>query len=203
MSRFGLCIPCYEQGLQVEAVQLLDGDGYCRACLRTAGGGAVLAPMPELTTPSAVTLCGRGCGKVTHRGRCSGETRTLPGPPVPHAGIASEPLQPVTLPNVSKQEKRRKAPMDVLEATVIPRREMPVAKTPMRKVTGRLGDLWERLLILPPNCVLQVKNRDRHHAGSTARHIRKKAKKVGRAVSVEIHETDLFFYLEEPSGKAG
>ena len=76
-TRLGFCGRCAEQGREVAAVQILDGDAYFRACLRTAGESLTpeLPALPLLRVPkvgSNLLLCVKGCGQHRHRGRCHG-----------------------------------------------------------------------------------------------------------------------------------
>ena len=90
----GYCIPCHDRGATVQAVAVVDGDGLCGVCLR-AGGNAVPTPSAKPVPLAApVVLCGRGCGKPSHRGLCAGGRKpAVPplSPPVP-APVAASPL---------------------------------------------------------------------------------------------------------------
>ena len=94
MAHIKLCVPCGEQGREVPAAQILDGEGFCRACLRTAGGQVVPEqPAVRLVPPPKVAinpmLCVKGCGMERHRGRCFGPYISRTYTPQKMAGLCT------------------------------------------------------------------------------------------------------------------
>lgn len=69
------CLTCATSNPRREtpATTTVDGDPMCGACAVAAGGVFVERP-----TPTKPTLCTRGCGRPTHRGRCQQWLPKLP-----------------------------------------------------------------------------------------------------------------------------
>lgn len=104
MSRsLGVCIPCYDKGIEMPAVLIIDGDGHCAACARGTGaatpepenpynvevtrkpdppavkplrGEACLKSLKDSEARRTTARCTRGCGRPTHRGNCVGAKAT-------------------------------------------------------------------------------------------------------------------------------
>lgn len=108
-KRLGYCIPCGEAGRYTDATVVIDGDQMCATCARMPGvqpasEPELQGPEPLPPEPSTVKMCGRGCGGVSHRGRCAGRpvggfdgASLHQGLPAPVPLKAAEVLEPVRL----------------------------------------------------------------------------------------------------------
>ena len=89
--------------------------------------------------------------------------------------------------------------MDRLVAKVVKRESIPA---PTRKIQGRSGEIWTKLLALQYDEVLEVENRSPDHAQCTKGHIRTIAKNSGRKLLAEQRGTTVYLWFEDAEVRA-
>lgn len=158
------------------------------------------------------TICSRGCGKQSHRGRCRGAA------PPPLATLrkfrqdrTEQIVQSIApLPAISplrlswdvedvtnfKPSDRKGRVMDRLVADEFDIAEVPKTTLPARAPMGRAGELWERFQALAPGKALKVACRDKTHVGTTARSLNAKAKEAGIGMGCKRMPVELWVWRE-------
>lgn len=192
-GRFGYYIPCGEEGNPVEAALIIDGDPVCIGHARSAK--PVEAASPDKTAVAEPDLCGRGCGNHSHRGRCKPTGRAANN----IFRSAKQQRLPAAIPveQMKIMPKQQEKKVDTLKFEEVSIDQIPEG-TGQRRYQGRAGELLHRLIALcssKPETSLKVSNRDREHAGYTARHLLRSADKKGYTAHVTRVGTDLYCYL--------
>jgi hypothetical protein len=201
------------------ATKKVDGDPMCDACAALAPAGSSFATLaggsirneaaktdfakvhealearPKL--PAAMPIeslyCSRGCGKLKHRGRCSGAAAASQGVKAAktefgavagrmESGIVAAPVA-IPRPYETKAKPAAEVAAEFVDGLMV--RRIPLSEVPRgmpHGKPGRIGALWLQAMALPKDEALTVPCRDISQASKTCSELLKRARREGVAI---------------------